>query len=208
MKLKDIIYPPRCICCYEVVGHNTLVCGKCIKDFESRKNYIDFHAIDFDCTSLYKYEGSVKGVITCIKFKHSLTICKKVGNLLVEEAKRLHSDTPFDLVTYVPMTRKATAKRRFNQSEVFARIISKKLGLKFRKNVLIKIRETRPQKSLKAAERRTNLKGAFKVIKDVEGKSVLLVDDIVTTGATLKENAKMLYKAGARRVTAITFAKT
>ncbi len=208
MRLKDIIYPPRCICCFEVVGHNTLVCEKCIKDFESRKNYIDFHAIDFDCTSLYKYEGSVKGTIACIKFKHSLTTCKKIGNLLAEEAENLQSNTPFDLVAYVPMTKKAKAKRRFNQSEVFARIISKKLGVEFQKNILIKIRETRPQKSLKAAERKTNLKGAFKVIKDVEGKNVLLVDDVVTTGATLKENVKMLYNAGARRVTAITFAKT
>ena len=208
MKLTDFIYPPRCISCFKVVEHNTLVCKECAKDFETRKNYIDFHAFDFDCRSLYKYDGSVKGVINCIKFKHSLTICKKVGNLLAEEAQRLHQNTPFDLVVYVPMTRKAKAKRRFNQAEVFARIISKQLGLKFEKNVLIKIRETKPQKSLKAAERRTNLKGAFKVTKDVDGKSILLVDDIVTTGATLKENAKMLYKAGARRVTAITFAKT
>ena len=156
----------------------------------------------------YRAEADVvRGVIGNIKNRKSLTVCKKVGNLLAEEAERLVSKTPFDLVAYVPMTRKATAKRGFNQSEVFARIISKRLNLDFEKNVLIKIRETKPQKSLNAAQRRTNLKGAFKVAKDVDGKSVLLVDDIITTGATLKENAKMLYKAGARRVTALTFAK-
>lgn len=208
MKILNIIYPPRCICCFEVVKNNALTCENCAKDFLSRKNYVDFHALDFDCISLYRYEESVKGVIRNIKSKKSLTVCKKVGHLLVEEAERLHSKTPFDLVTYVPMTRKAVAKRGFNQSEVFARIISKHLGLEFEKNILIKIRETEPQKSLKAAQRRTNLKGAFKVAKDVDGKSILLVDDIVTTGATLRENAKMLYKAGARRVTALTFAKT
>lgn len=208
MRLADIIYPPRCICCFEVVENNTLVCPKCVKDFNSRKNYIDFHSLDFDCTSLYSYEGSVKGVIRCIKFRHSLTICKKVGRLLADEAEKLHSKTPFDLVAYVPMTRRATVKRGFNQSAVFAKIISNRLGLKFEKGVLRKIRETAPQKSLRAAQRKTNLKGAFKVVKDVDGKSILLVDDIVTTGATLRENAKMLYKAGARRVTALTFAKT
>ena len=105
------------------------------------------------------------------------------------------------------MTPKSTAKRGFNQSEVFAKIISKKLNLKFKKNVLRKIRETEPQKSLKAAQRKTNLKGAFKVCKNVEGKNVLLIDDIITTGVTLKENAKMLYKAGAKKITALTFAK-
>ena len=208
MRLADIIYPPRCICCFKVVKHNALTCQECAKDFNSRKNYIDFHSLDFDCTSLYRYEGSVKGVIGCIKFRHSLTVSKKVGKLLAEEAKRLHSNTPFDLVTYVPMTRRAIAKRGFNQTAVFAKIISKKLNLKFEKNVLVKICETEPQKSLKAAQRKTNLKGAFKVLKDVDGKNVLLVDDIVTTGATLRENAKMLYKAGARRVTALTCAKT
>ncbi len=208
MRILNVIYPPRCICCFEVVKNKALTCEDCTKDFESRKNYIDFHTPDFDCTSLYRYEGSVRGVIKNIKSKRSLAVCKKVGHLLVEEAKRLNSKTPFDLVAYVPMTRKAVAKRGFNQSEVFARIISKHLGLEFEKNVLVKIRETAPQKSLKAAQRKTNLKGAFKVAKDVDGKSVLLVDDIVTTGATLRENAKMLYKAGARRVTALTFAKT
>lgn len=208
MRLVDVIYPPRCICCFKVVEPNVLVCKNCAKDFNSRKNYIDFHSIDFDCTSLYRYQGSVKGVINCIKFKHSLTVCKKVGNLLADEAVKLNLDTPFDLVAYVPMTRRATVNRGFNQSAVFAKIISKRLNLDFEKGVLIKIRETEPQKSLKAAQRKTNLKGAFKVAKDVDGKNVLLVDDIVTTGATLKENVKVLYKAGARRVTALTFAKT
>lgn len=207
MNILKIFYPPRCICCFEVVENNALTCKECAKDLESRKNYIDFHALDFGCTSLYKYEESVRGVIRNIKNKKSLTVCKKVGNLLAIEAEILHSNTSFDLVAYVPMTRKAVAKRGFNQSEVFARIISKRLGLDFQKNTLIKIRETEPQKSLKAAQRRINLKGAFKVAKEVDGKSVLLVDDVVTTGATLSENAKMLYKAGARRVTALTFAK-
>lgn len=207
MNVLKIFYPPRCICCFEVVKNNALTCEECAKDFSSRKNYIDFHTPDFDCTSLYRYEGSVKGVITNIKSKKSLSICKKVGNLLADEAARLHSNTPFDLVAYVPMTRRAVAKRGFNQSEVFARIISEYLGLEFEKDVLIKIRETEPQKTLDAAKRKTNLKGAFKTAKDVDGKNVLIVDDIITTGATLKENVKMLYKAGARKVTAITFAK-
>lgn len=207
MKLIDIIYPPRCICCYEVIGHNRLTCENCAKDLEKRKNYIDFCTPDFNCTSLYQYEGSTKGVISCIKFKRSLTICKKVGKLLADEAEKMHTNTPFDLVVYVPMTPKSTAKRGFNQSEVFAKIVSKKLNLKFKKNVLRKIRETEPQKSLKAAQRKTNLKGAFKVCKNVEGKNVLLIDDIITTGVTLKENAKMLYKAGAKKITALTFAK-
>ena len=88
-----------------------------------------------------------------------------------------------------------------------AKIISKRLKLKFQKNVLKKIRQTRPQKGLKAAERKKNLKGAFKVCKNVEGKNILLIDDVITTGSTLLENAKMLYKAGAKRVTVLTFTK-
>ena len=207
MRILDIIYPPRCICCFEVIKNNALTCEECGKDLEKRVNYIDFHAIDFECTSLYRYQGSAKGVISTIKSKKSLTVCKKVGNILADEAERLYAKTPFDLVVYVPMTRVRMIKRGFNQTAVFAKIISKRLNIGFEKEVIKKIRETEPQKSLRAAQRAVNLKDAFKVMKDVDGKSILLVDDVITTGATIKENVKILYKAGARKVTVLTFAK-
>ena len=204
MRLRDIIYPPRCICCYKVVANNRLTCDECQKKLESSINYIDYRTPEFECTSLYKYNECTKGAVGNIKRRRSTTICKKVANLLADEAQKL---VPFDIVTYVPMTRRDKAERGFNQCEIMAKVISKRLNLKFEKNVLKKIRQTAPQKELKAAERAKNLRGAFKVCKDVKGKSVLLIDDVITTGATLRENAKMLYKAGANRVTVLTFAK-
>ena len=204
MRLRDIIYPPRCICCYKVVANNSLTCDECQKKLESSINYIDYRTPEFECTSLYKYNECTKGAVSNIKRRRSTTICKKVANLLADEAQKL---VPFDIVTYVPMTRRDKAERGFNQCEIMAKVISKRLNLKFEKNVLKKIRQTAPQKELKAAERAKNLRGAFKVCKDVKGKKVLLIDDVITTGATLRENAKMLYKAGANRVTVLTFAK-
>lgn len=204
MRLRDIIYPPRCICCYNVIENNRLTCDECEKKLKDSINYIDYRTPDFECTSLYKYNECTKGAVGNIKRRRSTTICKKVGNLIADEAQKL---MPVDMVTYVPMTRQDKAERGFNQCEIMAKVISKRLNLKFQKNVLKKIRQTKPQKDLKSAERTKNLKGAFKVCKNVEGKRILLVDDVVTTGATLKETAKMLYKAGAKSVTAITFAK-
>ncbi|MBQ2295695.1 MAG: ComF family protein, partial [Clostridia bacterium] len=71
-----------------------------------------------------------------------------------------------------------------------------------------KIRQTKCQHHLSGLERRTNLRGAFAARKDVKGKHILLIDDVVTTGATLCECADMLYRAGARKVTCATFAAT
>ena len=207
MRLRDIIYPPRCICCYSVVENNRLTCSECEKKLKDSVNYVDYHTPNFDCTSLYKYNECTKGAVGNIKWKRSITICKKIGSLLADEAEKLHSKTPFDLVAYVPMTKRDKGNRGFNQCEVMAKVISKRLDLKFERNVLKKIRQTKPQKELTAAERAKNLKGAFKVCKDVEGKNVLLIDDVITTGSTLKENAKMLYKAGTNSVTVCTFAK-
>ena len=204
MRLRDIIYPPRCICCYKVIENDRLTCDECEKKLKDSINYIYYRTPDFECTSLYKYNECTKGVVGNIKRRRSTTICKKVANLLADEAQKL---PPVDIVAYVPMTRQDKAERGFNQCEIMAKVISKRLTLKFQKNVLKKIRQTRPQKELKAAERAKNLKGAFRVCKDVKGKKILLIDDVITTGATLRENARMLYKAGAAHVTVLTFAK-
>ena len=201
MRLRDIIYPPRCICCYKIIPVNRLTCDECEKKLKESVNYIEYRTPELECRSLYKYNECTKGVISNIKRRRSTTICKKVANLLADEAEKL---APFDVVAYVPMTKKDKAERSFNQCEIMARIVSRRLKLKFQKNVLKKIRQTRPQKELKASERIRNLRGAFKVCKDVKGKNVLLIDDVITTGSTLGEISKTLYRAGANSVRVIS----
>ena len=105
-------------------------------------------------------------------------------------------------LTFVPLTNKKLNKRGFNQSEILAQTIAENLGLKVFSG-LIKIKETEDQAKLNLEKRTNNLKDVF-VIKETPPKKIILVDDIKTTGTTLKECAYILRKAGAEEILALT----
>ncbi len=115
----------------------------------------------------------------------------------------------FDMISPVPMTKRELFRREINASALLAKRLSKTLGVPYR-NTLRKIRETRPQSSLGRAERKRNLRDAFRAEKDasLEGKTVLLVDDVLTTGFTLSEASRTLKKAGARRIKIAVLARS
>ena len=106
------------------------------------------------------------------------------------------------------MSKSSVKKRGFNQCEVIAKNLSKLLDIPVNDS-LIKIKDTREQKSLSKEERYKNIKGAFKVKKNnIENKRILLVDDVVTTGATLLECKKILKKCDVAEITILTIAKS
>lgn len=114
---------------------------------------------------------------------------------------------PADGIVYVPMTAKALKRRGYNQSRLLAESLSKATGAPVLKDALIKTKETADQKSLDRAERLKNLSDCFKADKKlVSGKRILIVDDVMTTGATLDAVAFKLKKAGAKEVFAATAA--
>lgn len=120
---------------------------------------------------------------------------------------KLASLPPFDAIVYIPMTKKAEAKRGYNQSYLLAESISKITGAPVLIDAVVKIKETAIQKSLGREERLKNLSECFKADKSaVGGKSILIVDDVMTTGATLDAAAAVLKKAGAKEVFAATAA--
>lgn len=113
-----------------------------------------------------------------------------------------------ECIVYVPMTKAAERKRGYNQSKILAEAISKRTDTPLIKDTVVKIKSTTGQKELGRKEREKNLAGSFKVVKhdEIKGKAVLLVDDILTTGATADEVAKCLLKAGAEKVYLATIA--
>lgn len=114
----------------------------------------------------------------------------------------------YDCTVGVPQTRKVIRWRGYNQSELLARSVSERLGVPYVKGALIKVKETAEQKGLTKKMRVENLKGCFKVVKrdEIAGKRVLVVDDIMTTGATADEMSVTLIKAGAACVYLATVA--
>ena len=114
----------------------------------------------------------------------------------------------FDVLIPVPLHKERLRERGFNQALLLVRELSRRTGIPYRKRVLQKKRPTVPQVKLSGVEREKGVRGAFHLLEkeEVEGKSILLVDDVYTTGATVNECARVLLAGGAKRVDVLTLA--
>ena len=149
------------------------------------------------------YEGVLAEAINQLKFYGVKRLSKPLGRLL-------HNlDLPeTDGIVSVPLNTKNLRERGFNQSLLMARVISKNIRVPLLMDALLKKRETPPQIGLSAKERLLNLKNAFEVKGNIKGLRLLLVDDVMTTGATVTECSKVLIKAGAKEVVVLTLARS
>ena len=149
----------------------------------------------------------MKKIIGDLKYRDWTFLAKKFAKILHQKAKDEIDNS--DLICAVPLHLKRLRKRKFNQSILIGRNLSK---TKFIPDLLWRVADTKPQVELKRQEREKNLKRAFlvnkKYRKSLNGKKVLLIDDVMTTGATLHNCAKALKKSGAKEVVVLTIAKT
>lgn len=148
--------------------------------------------------SAFVYESG--GAALIAKFKNGSSYLKEYFAELV--VKKLYSLPSFDAIVYVPMTKKAVFRREYNQAQLLAQSISGLTGKPVVVDAVIKTKDTPEQKSLSQKERAENLRHCFKVEKkdEIKGKNLLLVDDVLTTGATADAICKRLYKAGALNI--------
>lgn len=146
------------------------------------------------------------GAVLIQKFKNDNAYLKEYFADLIKT--KLDSLPPFDAIVYVPMTEKAKNKRGYNQSEILAESISERCGVPVIYDAVIKIKDTDEQKNLSKKERELNLEGCFKIPDKtaVKGKTLLLVDDVLTTGATAEAVSLRLKRAGATKVFVATAA--
>jgi len=148
------------------------------------------------------YTRLIRENIHAFKFEGKSYLYKAFGDILLETIyeKGLHEKV--DLIAFVPMDRMKKAQRGYNQCELMARYLSKKMDKPLLKDNIIKVKVTKEQNRLGLTERRTNLKDSFKAVKveDFKAKEILLIDDIITTGTTMKEISKVLINNGARKV--------
>ena len=148
------------------------------------------------------YEGALAAAIHQFKFYGLKRLAGPLGSIL------LKLDIPeTDGIIAVPLSRRCLKERGFNQSLLLGRTISKATNVPLRLDVLFKKKETPPQIGLSSKERLLNLKDSFEVREDVQNLRLLLVDDVITTGATVTECAKELIGAGAAEVTVVALAR-
>lgn len=150
-------------------------------------------------TSPLLYNDTVRSAM--LPFKYHRALYKK--EFLVHHIA-LDKEWAIDCFAPVPLHPSRQRERGYNQSEVLAVELSKKYGFPVRTDLLFRLRDTPQQAKMGERERRKNVKGAFRAAKECEGLSIALVDDVRTTGSTLRECALELKKSGAARVYAIT----
>ncbi len=203
------IFPDRCPFCNKVIENYEISCKDC-KDITDEYTEPIFSGVNgYSCVSSFPYNSIFRKSIVNFKFYSKPYYCEKLAYFLKESLAKGYQNTNFDIITYVPMHKYDFKNRGYNQSELLAKELSNLTGIKCA-NLLNKIKRTPSQHSLKLSERKTNLDGAFELSHPslIQKKSVLIIDDVVTSGTTLSSCCKELSKANPKNICCLTLAKT
>ena len=168
-------------------------CGACLKEPPAFTHTV----------ALFRYEFPVDRLIQALKYGHQLPLANWFGQCLSREILA----AGHDLILPLPLHPTRLQSRGFNQSAEIARTISRELGMQMNTSCLTRTRATPPQAALPLKERARNVRGAFECRDDLGGKRILLVDDVMTSGSTLRECARILKLHGATQITVVVAAR-
>lgn len=209
--LADLLFPPRCMFCRRFLkGSKIGMCPECEKSIPYTpagfKRTGDFFTV---CVSPLYYEDEVRDSILRFKFKEATAYVSEYGKLIAECIKD-NMDGRYDLISWVPLSAERLKKRGYDQAMLLAMTAALELD-QVAVETLVKHTDVPAQSSMGSEEkRRANISGAYSAADPelISGKRILLIDDIVTTGSTLSECARILLDAGAAEVLCAALATT
>ncbi len=208
-RFLDLLYPPRCTFCQKLLQEEeTDICKRCRMDLPLIERPIKRGRFFSECYAVASYTDKVAASLKRYKFQGMRQYAKTYGVLLAMHL--IHVKAEFDLLTWVPLSKKRRRQRGFDQSLLLAEAAAKELNAPCLRT-LRKIRNNRAQSSLKGVEsRQANVINSYHAVNEelFANKRVLLIDDIITTGATLSECSRVLLTAGAASVVCATMAAT
>ncbi|HZK39104.1 MAG TPA: ComF family protein [Clostridia bacterium] len=231
LELADVVdcfltalYPRRCALCGKVIVPAAYMCKDCEetvprvlppvcilcgrgKDECLCKNFRFYYS---GLVAPFYYEGAVRRCIHQFKFYGKTQHARMLGKAMADTVIREFAGKEFDFITGVPLTKKSLKSRGFNQSDLLANEVGKALEIKPVHNLLAKIYDTPAQHTMNSSMRRGNLAGVFDVVNPslIKNKTILICDDVATTGSTINECSKMLLLSGAAEVYCVTAAVT
>jgi ComF family protein len=180
---------PRCA----LPSPGSAVCGRCLAD-----------APRYDATvAALAYRFPADTLVHALKFRSQLALAPLMGDLLIEAIRER-----IDLVVPVPLSRERLRERGYNQAAEIARHVARERRARLELTIVIRERDTRAQADLPWSDRARNVRGAFRCERSLDGAAIAVVDDVMTTGATLDELAATLKRAGAARVVNWVVART
>jgi len=206
-----LLFPPKCIFCNEILDSNSSIdiCSKCFSKIpftdESTQKLKKASTYEDGCDYMVcvcRYSGIIKSSLIHFKFFNKSSYYRTFAALLADRLKKMTNIREFDIIMSVPLYRKRECERGYNQSLLLSRELSRLTGVPDKSGFLERVRHTKSQSLLGRGERYHNVKNAFRVrnTAGVDGKTILLVDDITTTGHTLDECGRILKQAGAKIV--------
>jgi len=228
----DLVYPRQCFCCGASAPQDfRYFCWDCWSEIQPLQppfcqrcgdpvaGAVEHQFVCFSCTgtppffnfarSATRYSGVIVDALRKLKYEQALWLAPDLARLLVATVHSEYHNERFDFVIPVPLHPMRRRERGYNQSALLAQTLAKQLNTTFLPRVLKRIRPTISQTNLTAVNRLSNVSGAFGISKSkkIANHKILLVDDVMTTGATVNACAKTLKKNGATSVHVITVAR-
>lgn len=223
LHLFNLFYPNNCVCCYQnLVDQEKIICINCRIDLPFVDNG-DFESnpltqilegrvpIENGASFLYYHPfGKVKQLMHQLKYKNNQEVGTFLGNWFAHSLLESKNFNTIDYIIPVPLHQKKLRKRGYNQLTKFGESLSRVLQIPFLKDVLIRTNDTKTQTGKKRLERFANIDTKFSLSKaeTINNKHLLLIDDVITTGATLEACSKELLKADNVKISMATIALT
>ena len=227
MSISDLLFPKKCLGCGK---YGSYICDKCISEaqvaplvcLECGRKSVDglthikcSKPLGLDGTiSVWFYRGVVRRAILALKYKFAKEVAKELAHLADSQIKQKNLVFPINsILTPIPLYWFRGNWRGFNQSQEIGKILAGRIGLGFIPDLLIRKKFTKPQIELKGRQRRQNIKGVFALNSKyqplaISHQSLILFDDVWTTGATIKEAAKVLKRNGVKTVWSFTLTRS
>lgn len=223
----DFALPPKCLSCRAVVDKHGNICPECWNSMSfiaMHKCHICGLPFQFDmgnkavcphcetskprfnkAAAFCKYEGTARKLAINLKFGDGQHLAPHLARMMLNPGADFLAKA--DFITPVPLHYRRRMSRKYNQASLLARNIAKQSNKSYMPFLLKRTRYTKQQTKLQFRDRHSNVEGAFIATKDLHGKTVLLIDDVMTTGATLSSCAKALKDKGAKKVYCLVFAR-
>ncbi len=213
-EILNLIFPPKCIFCGKLLNYDVklCICNDCNPKIpylrNGKINLIKNNSYFDDVICICEYSGIIKDALKRYKFFNRPSYNMTFAQMMYSKISEMTDWKKVDIILSVPLHRKKERKRGYNQARLIAKQLGKLLGIRESQRLLVRTKNTDSQSLLNRIDRLENVKDAFEVsdVSAVRGKSILLVDDILTTGTTLNECCKVLKNAGADTITAAVVA--